>query len=44
VGMANITHEYYTYNSSIGINQFTPVKTSESAPNFQLGFRIGFGN
>lgn len=46
VGMANITHEYYTstYNSVLGINQFTPVKTSESAPNFQLGFRIGFGN
>ena len=46
VGMANISHEYYTstYNSTLGINQYTPLKSSESSPNFQLGFRIGFGN
>jgi hypothetical protein len=46
VGMANISHEYYTstYNSTLEINQYTPFKSSESSPNFQLGFRIGFGN
>ena len=45
VGMANITHEYYSStfnNSGVRINQLN--KTTESAPNFQLGFRIGFGN
>ncbi len=44
VGLANITHEFYSYDSTIGVNQYTPFKTSESGPNFQLGFRIGFGN
>ena len=46
VGMANISHEYYTstYNSTTGVNEFLPIKSTESSPNFQLGFRIGFGN
>jgi hypothetical protein len=46
VGMANISHEYYTssYNSTTGANEFSPFKSTESSPNFQLGFRIGFGN
>ena len=46
VGMANISQEYYTstYNSTTGANEFSPFKSTESSPNFQLGFRIGFGN
>lgn len=46
VGIANISHEYYTstYNSTTGANEFSPFKSTESSPNFQLGFRIGFGN
>lgn len=39
VGIANITHEYSSIDTTVIQN-----KTSESSPNFQLGFRIGFGN
>lgn len=45
IGMANITHEYYTsIYTTTQVNQFTQIKTTESSPNFQLGCRIGFGN
>lgn len=42
VGMANISRDYY--NSTLGQNELSQNKTSESTPNFQFGFRIGFGN
>jgi hypothetical protein len=46
VGMANITREYYNtiYNSATGFEELNQNNTSESTPNFQFGFRIGFGN
>ena len=46
VGMANITREYYNtiYNSATGFEELNQNNTSESSPNFQFGFRIGFGN
>lgn len=46
VGLANISREYYTstYDSALGQNVLSSNKTSESSPNFQFGFRIGFGN
>jgi hypothetical protein len=46
VGLANISREYYTttYNSALGTDELSQNKISESSPNFQFGFRIGFGN
>lgn len=46
VGMANISREYYssTYNSTLGQYESYQNNTTESSPNFQFGFRIGFGN
>jgi hypothetical protein len=46
VGMANISRDFYSinYNSTLGTDEIIQNSTSESSPNFQLGFRIGFGN
>ena len=46
VGLANISREYYSsnYNSVNGDYELIQNKTTESSPNFQFGFRIGFGN
>ena len=46
VGLANISRDFYStnYNSALGVDELIQNKTSESSPNFQLGFRIGFGN
>lgn len=42
IGMATISRDYYSLNSNA--NGLIHNTTSESSPNFQLGFRIGFGN
>ena len=46
IGMANISRDFYSisYNSTLGTDEIIQNSTSESSPNFQLGFRIGFGN
>jgi hypothetical protein len=46
VGLANISRASYssTYNSTTGFEELKQNNTSESSPNFQFGFRIGFGN
>ena len=46
VGLANVTREYYNtiFNSTTGFEELNQNNTSESTPNFQFGFRIGFGN
>ena len=46
VGLANVKREYYNtiYNSTTGVEESKQNNTSESSPNFQFGFRIGFGN
>lgn len=46
VGYANVTREYYNtnYNSTTGVEELNENNTSESTPNLQFGFRIGFGN
>ena len=42
VGFANTTRKYYETNSSgTGL---VDIETKDAAPNFQLGFQIGFGN
>ncbi|WP_395057728.1 DUF3575 domain-containing protein [Flavobacterium sp.] len=50
IGLANVNREYYTNTStydsttSTYISSIDLVKTNETIPNFQLGFKIGFGN
>ncbi|HEX8270985.1 MAG TPA: hypothetical protein VF581_13920 [Flavobacterium sp.] len=46
VGIANTTRDYYTstYNDTTQEYDLHTQKTEKSAPNFQLGLRIGFGN
>jgi hypothetical protein len=44
VGMANISHEYYTQEYNAITQLLIPHNTTETSPNFQFGFRIGFGN
>ncbi len=49
VGIANVSRTYYTtfYDFSInngGKTYALPVNISETIPNFQLGFKLGFGN
>jgi hypothetical protein len=45
IGFAKITRDNFerVYDSS-SISEYKPQSVSETSPNFQLGFRIGFGN
>lgn len=46
VGIANSSREYYAdyYNPDTQQNTVEVIKDEKSVPNFQLGFKIGFGN
>lgn len=46
IGIANVKREYYTesYDYTNSISSIEIKNTKETLPNFQLGFRIGFGN
>ena len=49
IGFANTSREYTAVETFYGDNNnqtfvLTPKKIEETAPNFQLGFKIGFGN
>jgi hypothetical protein len=46
IGIANVKRTYASavYNSSTSNYELSNITTNEMKPNFQLGFRIGFGN
>lgn len=44
VGLANVKRDYYEYIYFNETSAYQPVSTDKTAPNFQVGFKIGFGN
>lgn len=46
IGMASVSRSYYTnqYDYATSTNLNVLVEKNETVPNFQLGFRLGFGN
>lgn len=46
VGIANVERKFYEtkFYSGTGNDIVQPIETSRSIPNFQVGFKIGFGN